>query len=75
MCALHHHRSKRLMLDPDDLINYELCFPGAATGEAEINCPHCSELVTVPVDDPMGDQSYQCSKCGGAFDVVWGEWL
>jgi len=73
MCALHHHRSKRLMLDPDELINYELCFPGAVTGSTEINCPHCSELITVPVDDPMGDQSYQCSECSGAFNVDWGE--
>jgi hypothetical protein len=31
------------MLDPDDLIAYELCFPGAVTGAAEINCPHCGE--------------------------------
>jgi hypothetical protein len=25
----------------DDLINYELCFPGAVTGSTEIDCPHC----------------------------------
>jgi hypothetical protein len=25
------------MLDPDDLINYELCFPGAVTGSTEVN--------------------------------------
>ena len=58
------------MLDPDDLINYELCFPGAITGSTEVECPHCSELLTVPVEDPMGTESYQCS---GAFEVDWGE--
>ena len=42
------------MLDPDDLINYELCFSRAVTGSTEINCPHCGELLTVRVNDPMG---------------------
>ena len=50
------------MLDPDDLINYELCFPEAVTGSTEINCPHCSEVLTVSVEDPMGTESYQCSS-------------
>ena len=61
------------MLDPDDLINYELCFPGAVTGAAEVSCPHCGELLTVPVDDPMGEQSYQCGECNGEFSVDWVE--
>ena len=60
------------MLDPDDLINYELIFPGAVTGSTEVECPHCDELLTVPVNDPMGEESYQCCQCGGAFDVDWG---
>jgi len=34
----------------DDLINYELCFPGAVTGSTEINCPHRDELLTVAVN-------------------------
>ena len=53
------------MLDQDDLINYELCFPGAVTGSKEVECQHCGEVLTVPVDDPMGEESYQCSafKC------------
>jgi len=38
------------MLDPDDLINYELCFPGAVTSPTEINCPHRDELLTVAVN-------------------------
>ena len=41
------------MLDPGDLITYELCFPGAVTNSTEIKCPHCGELLTVPVDEPM----------------------
>ena len=57
----------------DDIINYELCFPGAVTGSTEVECPHCGELLTVNVDDPMGEQSYQCCECGGGFDVDWGE--
>jgi len=51
----------------DDLINYELCVPGAVTGSTEVECPHCEELLTVSVDDPMGEE------CGGGFDVDWGE--
>ena len=47
------------MLDPDDLINYELIFPGAVTGSTEVECPHCGELLNVPVNDPMGEESYQ----------------
>ena len=57
----------------DDLINYALCFPGAVTGSTEVECPHCGELLTVNVDDPMGEQSYQCCECAGGFDVDWGE--
>ena len=57
----------------DDLINYELIFPGAVTGCTEVECPHCGELLTVSVDDPMGEESFQCCKCGGSFDVDWGE--
>ena len=54
------------MLDPDDLIAYELCFPGAVTGSTEINGPHCDELLTVRVNDPTGEESYQCTECSGA---------
>ena len=57
----------------DDLINYELCFPRAVTGSTDVECPHCGELLTVPVGDPMGEEAYQCSKCGGNFDVDLGE--
>ena len=61
------------MLDADDLINYELCFPGAVTGSTEVECPHCGELLTARVNDPMGEESYQCTECSGAFEVDWGE--
>jgi DNA-directed RNA polymerase subunit RPC12/RpoP len=56
----------------EDMINYEVCFPGAVTGATEVRCPHCGELLTVPVNDPMGQESYQCCQCGGDFDVDWG---
>ena len=56
----------------DDLIAYELCFPGAVTGSTEVECPHCDELLTVTVDDPMDEESYQCSECAGGFYVDWG---
>jgi len=57
----------------DDLITYELCFPGAVTGSTEVECPHCGELLTVPVDDLMGEESYLCGECGGVIDADWGE--
>ncbi len=57
----------------DDFLMYELCFPGAITGETDIDCPYCSQLLTVPVEDPMGQQDYQCAECNGTFEVNWGE--
>ena len=30
-----------------DLINYELCFPGAVTGSTEVECPHRVEPLAV----------------------------
>jgi DNA-directed RNA polymerase subunit RPC12/RpoP len=59
------------MLDPYDLFAYEFCCPGGLTGETEINCPHCKALLTMPVDDPFGEESYQCATCGLAFTVDW----
>ena len=59
------------MLDPLDPLTYELCFPGGLTGETEISCPHCKTLLTVPVNDPTGEESYQCCKCQGGFVVDW----
>jgi transposase-like protein len=61
------------MLDPFDPLAYELCFPGAITGETEVTCPHCNALLTVPVDDPLGTQSYRCCQCQAVFTVNWGE--
>jgi len=28
---------------------------------------------TVPVNDPMGEEVYQCGECAGTFEVNWGE--
>ncbi len=55
----------------DDLIHYELCFPGGVSGRAEVHCPHCRVLLTVPVEDPMGQQEYECSQCEGGLEVDW----
>lgn len=60
------------MLDPSDPWLYELCFPGAITGEAEVSCPNCNAQLTVEVADPMGSQTYQCSECEVVFKVNWG---
>jgi len=57
----------------DDLSAYELCFPGAISGEAEVECPHCSTLLTVPVNDPMSIEAYECCRCNCVFDVNWGQ--
>jgi DNA-directed RNA polymerase subunit RPC12/RpoP len=51
----------------------EACFPGALTGETEVTCPHCNALLTVPVNDPLGEESYRCCKCGGSLLVNWGD--
>ena len=48
------------MFDPLDPWIYEVCFPGAISGETEVTCPKCGEVVTAPVDDPMGSQTYRC---------------
>ena len=60
------------MFDPLDPMFFELCFPGAVSGEAEATCPKCDALLTVPVTDPMGQESYECPECGKAFVVDWG---
>ncbi len=59
------------MLDPLDPLTYELCFPGGLTGETEISCPNCDALLTVPVNDPNGEESYQCCQCQKGFVVDW----
>ena len=59
------------MLDPLDPLTYELCFPGGLTGETEISCPHCKTLLTVPVNDPNGEEAYQYFQCQKSFVVDW----
>lgn len=59
-------------MDPfEEIIAYELCFPGAVTGSAEVECPHCETLLAASVDDPMGQESSECSTCSGIFVVDW----
>ncbi len=59
------------MLDAFNPLTYELCFPGGLTGETEISCPHCDALLTVPVNDPNGEESYQCCECQKGIMVNW----
>jgi hypothetical protein len=61
----------RQMLDPLDPLIYEFCFPGGLTGETEISCPLCKTLLTVPVNDPLGEESYLCCQCQKGFVVDW----
>lgn len=61
------------MFDPLDPMFIEACFPGALTGETEVTCPHCNTLLTVPVNDPLGEESYRCCKCGRSLLVNWGD--
>lgn len=61
------------MFDPSDPWIYEICFPGAISGEAEVSCPHCGFLLTLEVNDPMGSQTYVCPECQTVFKVNWGE--
>ena len=61
------------MLEPGDPWIYELCFPGVIAGETEITCPSCSMLLTVPVNDPMGTETYECCTCKTVFTVNWVE--
>jgi len=60
------------ILDPLDPWIYELCFPGAISGEAEVTCPHCGTMLTVSVDDPTASQTYNCCECNTVFKVNWG---
>ena len=36
-------------------------------------CDLTQELLTVAVNDPMGEEVYQCCECTGTFEVDWGE--
>ena len=61
------------MLDPSDPWIYEICFPGAISGQTEITCPNCKTLLTVPVNDPIGTETYECCTCKVVFTVNWVE--
>lgn len=57
----------------DDFLMYEICFPGAITGQTEVTCPYCKTLLTVSVADPMGVDRFACGECTGEFEVDFGE--
>ena len=57
----------------EDFLMYELCFPGAITGETEVDCLYCGTQLTVTVEDPMGEASFQCCECTGVFEVDFGK--
>jgi len=61
------------MIDPTDPLFIEACFPGAITGQAEVSCPICETLLTVPVSDPIGEETYRCGQCGGIFVANWAD--
>jgi len=61
------------MLNPDDLMTYELCIPGSVTGSTEIKRPHSGAPLTARVNDPTGEDAYQCGEYSGTFEDDWGE--
>jgi hypothetical protein len=38
-----------------------------------VTCPHCKTLITVLVNDPLGQESCQCCQCGEWFVIDWAE--
>ena len=49
---------------------YELCFPGAITGETEVDCPYCGTQLTVTVEDPMGKQAFSVVSVQGYLRLI-----
>lgn len=56
-----------------DFFAYEFAVPGGILGQTELDCPYCDESLVLPVNEPFGEESYQCRECSGAFEVDWGE--
>jgi len=56
----------------EDFLAYESCVPGGVIGETELQCPYCKEQLKVTVDEPFGEENYQCCECNGEFEVDWG---
>jgi hypothetical protein len=54
-----------------DMFAYDCCIPGGLPGEESLECPHCGEALTVSVDNPEGEESYQCCQCECYFDINW----
>ncbi len=58
-----------------NMLIYELCYPGAVTGQTEMYCPYCETELTVEVADPMGVDQFQCAQCEGLFEIDFGQGL
>ena len=56
-----------------DFFAYEFAVPGGILGQTELDWPYCDESLVLPVNEPCGQESYQCSECSGAFEVDWVE--
>ena len=63
-------------MDPFDyLFMEEVLFPeeGGVTGTRTVVCPHCGTEFELEVDVGNTADRYECSACGGIFDVDWVE--
>ncbi len=49
-------------------------FPRRLTGDTQNSRMHCDALITVPINDPNGEESYQCCQCQKGFVVDWAGW-
>jgi len=58
-------------MNNQDLWAYELCMPGAITGQGDVACPNCGTMLVVQLEDPNGIQSYECQRCLGTFEIDW----
>ena len=57
----------------DDFMMYEICFPGAITGQTEVTCPYCETLLTVSVADHMGVERFACGECTVNIELAFGK--
>ena len=45
--------------------------PGSIRGSTELEALHGEEVLTVPGNDPLGEEVSPCRECGGAFEGDW----
>jgi len=64
---------KEIIAQKDKAIESERVQASKETNEAKLKCPYCDESLVLPVNEPFGEESYQCRECSGAFEVDWGE--